>query len=136
MSRVEKIKKENGELLAILIRKDSQTDELNFITPKDFSLQVGIHNKDKGSVIHAHKHKPYEKPIKIDSQEIFYVEYGKLQVDIFDKANKPFKSVLMEQGDLIILNSGHGIKFLEESRMIEVKQGPYRGREAEKEYIG
>ena len=134
MKGIENIENE-GVLLAVVVRQGTQKEELNFITPNNFPLQVGIHNKQKGAVAKPHKHKPYKKPIIIESQEIFYIESGKLRVDIYDKKDKFFKSTVLNKGDIIILNSGHSVEYLEKTTMVEIKQGPYRGNQNEKEFI-
>lgn len=137
MGSFEKIENGGGEILAILVRKGTQNDKLNFITPDEFPLQVGIHNQEEGVIINAHKHRQYNKePMKIEAQEFFYVESGKMQIDIYDINDTLFKSVILDEGDLILLNSGHGVKFLEKTKMLEVKQGPYRGIDNEKVFIG
>ena len=43
--------------------------------------------------------------------------------------------IIAEVGDTVILNTGHGMIFLEDTELVELKQGPYRGREEEKRFI-
>jgi quercetin dioxygenase-like cupin family protein len=131
---LETIKKDD-RILAILYKPEkSKEKELNFITPNDFSLQVGVHNRKKTEEINPHKHKSREH-ILLPTQEFFYVDSGKVKVDVYDEKDKLFKTAILEKGDFIILNSAHGLTFLEDTRMIEIKQGPYPGKENEKEYL-
>ena len=51
------------------------------------------------------------------------------------EVKKKVKEITLQSGDSIVLNTGHGIKVLEPTEIIELKQGPYRGRELEKKYI-
>ena len=44
--------------------------------------------------------------------------------------------IIAEDGDMLILNTGHGMTFLEDTELVELKQGPYRGREEEKRFVG
>jgi hypothetical protein len=49
-------------------------------------------------------------------------------VDFYDEEQNYFESRILERGDVILLSfGGHGFVMLEESEMIEVKQGPYAG---------
>ena len=126
--------KHNDKILAILAKTAQINDNLKFISPEEFPLQVGIHNKGEKVLIGAHEHFPFININKLDCQEIFYLQKGKLEIGLY-YGEKKVCTRTMEPGDIIILNSGHDIKFLEDSKMIEIKQGPYRGRENEKRDI-
>ena len=53
---------------------------------------------------------------------------GKLKVDLFNDEGKTLKSIIMTPGSTILLaREGHRIEILEDSKIIEVKQGPYAG---------
>jgi hypothetical protein len=96
---------------------------------------MGVHVRKQGEVVKPHIHRPFINIAEIPSQEVFHVVYGKVQVDLY-KRGKKMNSCILKDGDTILLAfSGHGIKFLEDTRMIEVKQGPYRGIKKEKEFI-
>ena len=44
--------------------------------------------------------------------------------------------VYLGAGDTIILNTGHAVTFLDEAtKVVELKQGPYRGRTEEKREV-
>ncbi|MBF0301323.1 MAG: hypothetical protein HQK51_21640, partial [Oligoflexia bacterium] len=51
------------------------------------------------------------------------------------KQNKEFlQTVILEPMDLILLaRGGHGLEFIEEGEIIEVKQGPYISPQEDKE---
>ena len=131
MPKVEEITK-GDRILAIVVRNTNSEKNLDFLTPKEFPLQVGLHNRPKGDYVKAHDHVPY-KNLNIKVQEIFYVEKGKLLFSIYDGKEK-YKEVIISNGEMILLNSGHSIKYLEDTRAIEIKQGPYREKENEKIY--
>ena len=130
---IEKIEKDN-QLLAIIIRKELD-DKLNFITPDESTMQIGIQNRKKGEEILPHKHKPIPELKNIPVHETFHIIQGKAQVSIFDSNKQLEKQVILNPGDTIFLSTGHSITFLEDTKMLEVKQGPYRGKETEKEYL-
>jgi hypothetical protein len=130
----------NGEdILAIMIRNGSVKEPLAFPSPASFPLQLGIHNRKKEESVIPHFHLPLnlidEKIKELSVQEFIYLESGKIQVEVYDHQGKLFKQVVLLPKDMIMLNSGHSISFLEDSRIIEIKQGPYRGKEKEKVYF-
>ena len=71
------------------------------------------------------------KNLNIESQEIFVIEKGKLLIGLY-RGKIKHTEVTLTDGNIILLNCGHSIKFLEDTKMVEVKQGPYRKKEYEK----
>lgn len=134
MSDIKKIKNGN-ELLAIYIPCDFIEKELSFISDPEFPLQIGYHNR-KGADVASHYHKDIENISKIKIHEYFYVIKGKILVELYDKNNKKAAEQIVKTGDSILIIGGHGLKFLEKTKMIEIKPGPYVGKEKEKVYIG
>ena len=62
------------------------------------------------------------------TQEVLFIRRGKVKVNLYSSDRKPIDSRLLKSGDLILLcGGGHSLEMLEESSMIEVKQGPYAG---------
>jgi len=55
------------------------------------------------------------------------IEKGKVKIKFFDHNNSDIKKdKILNKGDIIILfQGGHGFKILEETQIIEIKQGPY-----------
>ena len=132
---MENIKSNNGKTIAIVVRKDFKKEGVNFISKPDFPLQLGISSYKRGNKIKAHLHT--EKEIKINKiQEIVHIESGKTIVNLYDLSGKKFKSVELLVGDTIFfVNGGHGFEMLEDTKIIEVKQGPYSGKDNDKRYI-
>ena len=122
------------ELLAVVVRHDMKSKEVEFLTPEHFPFQLGTHYRDAGTVVEAHQHKPFAQLENIPAQEFFYVIDGKVKVVIYHN-KKAYKTVILESGDMILLNCGHEITFLEKTKLVELKQGPYRGKEMEKEFL-
>jgi hypothetical protein len=56
-----------------------------------------------------------------------------VRLDLYAPDNREYlESRILEAGDIVLLaHGGHGLVMLEESEIIEVKQGPYAG-EADK----
>ena len=141
MSGVENIE-HNGKILAVVIRADvskvleSSGEKLKFTTPDNFPFQVGVHNWQDGLVIKPHFHNPFKELRNFPVQEFFYVISGKVRIDLYDDRENDAKvyEVIVETGDSIVLNTGHGMESLEPAKLIELKQGPYRGRDVEKRF--
>jgi len=129
MLQIEEIKY-NNFLLAVIVKKSEVDNGLQFPTPNDFGLQLGFHNRPKGEYINAHEHVPFEN-ISLPVQEILMIKSGKILITLFHEKKK-YKEITLIDGDIIVLNCGHSLKFLEDTKLVEVKQGPYRQKQYEK----
>ncbi len=117
----------NNQLLAIVIRRDFQKDGIEFFTPCDFSQQLAYMKRPKNYVIPPHVHNIVVREVQY-TQEVLFIKNGKVRVDFYDDNKNYLESTILYPGDVILLaNGGHGFEMLEESEMIEVKQGPYVG---------
>jgi hypothetical protein len=136
MDCVENIK-DGDEILAIVIRGNKDVPPgLSFITPGNFPLQVGMHNQKAGTHSPAHAHVPIIEQKDITAQEIFFIKSGKIKVGLYNKKDKHIKDVILGDNDLILIEGGHSVDFLEDTQLYECKQGPYRGKDREKRMIG
>ena len=126
--------KHEGKILAIVVKTSEIKDKIFFVSPENFPMQVGVQNREKGVLVDAHEHLPFDKLENVSVQEIFYIKSGKAQVGIYSN-DKKIADRMISDGDLIILDCGHSVRFLEDTSFIEIKQGPYRGRENEKREI-
>ena len=123
---VEEIKHYDN-LLAIIIKASYQKEGISFFTPNDFSQQLGYMKRQKDYFIEPHVHNPVKREV-IWTQEVLFIKSGKVRVDFYDEQKVYMESRELNKGDVILLASGgHGFFMLEESEIIEVKQGPYSG---------
>lgn len=124
----------NGRTLAI-IGKCVQVDGIKFVTEPNDPFQVGIMERPKGYRVEPHRHP--DRSINITSvSEFFFVESGRVRLTIFDDAwNEVAREEIGAGGFALILSGGHGVEFLEDTRMHEVKQGPYPGEKNSKEFF-
>lgn len=118
----------HGEmLLAIIIKSSYRRDGIEFFTPESFSQQLGYMNRPTGYVIPPHRHNLIPREVTL-TQEVLFIKSGKVRVDFYDNDQSYIESRVIFPGDVILLSQGgHGFEMLEESEMIEVKQGPYCG---------
>lgn len=117
----------NEKLLAVIIHANFKKEGIEFFTPDDFSQQLAYMNRPKGYIIDPHVHNLVDRKVTL-TQEVLFIKSGKVRVDFFDDDKNYLESKILEKGDVILLAAGgHGFEMLEESEMIEVKQGPYSG---------
>jgi len=133
MSEINKIY-DGSTLLGIYVPAEVNKQELSFISDPTFPLQIGFHNRE-GIRIEPHYHKDIEGINSIKIQEFFYIIEGKILVELYNVANEKITEQILKSGDSILIMSGHGIRLLEKTKMLEVKPGPYLGKENEKVYI-
>lgn len=117
----------NGNILAIIIKATYNKDGITFVTPDDFSQQLAYMHHPAGHVILPHIHNEVKREI-LYTKEVLVIKKGKLRCDFYTDDKQYIKSECVESGDVILLASGgHGFECIEETEMIEIKQGPYAG---------
>lgn len=130
-----KIIKSEGKIIAIIFKKSLRAEGVNFLTPAEYTLQLGLLEHPKGKVLRDHIHNPKVKYWVDTTQEFLYLEKGKVRVKFFDdKWNLVAKEILTAGDFMLHISGGHGFEVLEKCRMIEVKQGPYPGEKKAKVY--
>ena len=117
----------NGRTLAILIRAGHDRNGIQFLTPPAFSQQLAYMRRPPGYVIDPHVHNRVTREIEY-THEVLFIRRGRLRVDFYSEARQYVESRVLVTGDVILLaGGGHGFEMLEETEIIEVKQGPYEG---------
>ena len=125
MKEIEYILSSTGDTYAIILRKDFQKEGIEFLTDPNFSQQLGYMKREKGHVIQPHVHKEAPRTIKY-TKECLFIKSGKVRLDFYEEDKTYVRSYLLNCGDVVLLAyGGHGITMIEESEIIEVKQGPY-----------
>jgi hypothetical protein len=114
-----------NQIIAIIIRHEFEKDGIEFFTPGEFSQQIGYMKHKAGDTIQEHVHVLHHRDVNY-TQETLLVKKGRVKVNFYNPDESFFTSCVLKTGDVILLASGgHGFEFLEETEMIEVKQGPY-----------
>lgn len=114
-------------VIAIIIRSNYQREGIEFFTPDNFSQQLAYMNRPKNFLIEAHVHNPVKREVQY-TQEVLFIRSGKVRVDFYNDDQAYLESRILNGGDLILLSDGgHGLEMLEDTEIIEVKQGPYSG---------
>lgn len=117
-----------GEVVyAIVVPSTFKKEGVEFFTPQHFSQQLGYMNHKAGYEIPAHDHEIHLRKIEF-TQEVLIIRSGKIVAHIFDENRTHIEDITLTSGDVILLCAGgHGFSIIEDTEMIEVKQGPYMG---------
>ena len=119
--------KNQGKTLAIIIRTAYNEKGINFFTPDEFSQQLAYMNHPSGYEIQPHVHNVVQREVQF-TKEVLFIKSGKVRVDFYDNEKNYLESRILASGDVILLAfGGHGFEMIEDSEIIEVKQGPYAG---------
>ena len=119
--------KHGGKALALIIYGQQIEEGVSFFTANESPLQVGQHAHKKGKTILAHRHCPVKIERVGSMYEVLFIQEGKVRVTFYEDEGGKIDSRIIQAGDMILLmEGGHGFEFLEDTKMIEIKQGPYR----------
>ena len=117
-----------GQILAYVIRAQTAPDATTFVTPPDLGLQAGFIVYAAGGEVRPHTHRPVDRHL-VTTCEVLVVKQGRCVVDLYNNDRVLVASRELGPGDVIILTGGgHGCRILEDTVLLEVKQGPYVGR--------
>jgi quercetin dioxygenase-like cupin family protein len=126
MERIVTIKKDDV-VYALFFHGVSASGGARFLTEPTEEFQAGVMERAKGYKVEPHTHPREQRTIERYS-EFLYIEKGSIRVTVYDDAWKVLGEETLSRGDfLLFFRGGHGIEMLEDSRIIEVKQGPYPG---------
>lgn len=122
---IEKIINKKKTIAIILKANYSKSNSIEFFTPNEFSQQLGYMNRPVGYKIEPHVHNKITRKVEL-TNEVLFIKSGKVRVDFYNEKKMYLKSKILNKGDVVLLVSGgHGFQMLEQSEMIEIKQGPY-----------
>lgn len=111
--------------LAIILRSAHSGEGIQFFTPPEYSQQLGYMKRPVGYRIQPHVHLQVERKSTL-TQEVLFVKKGRVRVNFYDNVDTKIAERELATGDVILLSEGgHGFEMLEETELIEVKQGPY-----------
>lgn len=114
------------KILGMIIRNSYYKEGPSFFTTPNSAFQVGTLVYPKKYRIKPHRHRNIKVVREEPTQEVLYVKKGKVEVYFYAKGIELYCKKIIKDGDLLILLTGaHGFKFLEDSQLIEVKEGPY-----------
>ena len=116
---------DDSGLVAVIIRADFQADGIVFATPNELPQQLGYMKRPSVYQIAPHVHVLKRYDVQYSSETLF-IRKGKVRIDFYTEQKEYLSSEILTSGDVVLLSrGGHGFEMLEESEIIEVKQGPY-----------
>lgn len=96
------------------------------LTTAEEPLQILSLSHIKGKEIAPHFHKSLRRETTY-TQECVVVIHGKIKIDLYGPDRKYFKHLYLKAGELFMLVSGgHSLHFVEDSKIFEFKNGPYK----------
>ena len=104
--------KVDGVIAAIIVRSGFNPDGIQFVTPDDYSQQLGYMRRPAGYVIQPHIHLQVERKASF-TQEVLYVRKGRVRVDFYRDDESYVESREIAMGDVILLSTGgHGFEMI------------------------
>lgn len=115
----------NNIVIALILYKEYKQEGISFLSPNEYSLQLGYMTRPKGYQISPHIHNPVKRNT-IGTQEVLFIKSGEIRIDFYSFEQSFLESRKLSAGDIILLaGAGHGIEVLQEAEIIEVKNGPF-----------
>lgn len=117
----------DGVQVALIVRANFQPEKTQFLTTDQDVLQLGYIVYGAGQSISPHIHMLAERHI-LGTPEVLYVRKGRMRTIFYSNEKVRKGDVILDQGDVIVLfDGGHGFDMLEDTVLMEIKQGPYLG---------
>jgi hypothetical protein len=115
------------QCLAYIIRASFLPERTTFLTPPEYKQQVGYVVYPAGGEVLRHVHRPLERHL-VGTSEVVVVRQGCCEVDLYNDERQLVATRELREGDLMLMvGGGHGFRMLDDTVLIEVKQGPYTG---------
>lgn len=117
----------NGRTIAYVIRSAFSPERTTFPTPSELNFQVGFIVYPAGGEVPRHVHKPIERHLD-GTSEVIVVKSGRFWLDVYDDDRVLVATRELQTGDIMLMvGGGHGFRMIEDTVLLEVKQGPYTG---------
>ena len=123
-----------GKLVGYVVRAGSDPTATTFVTDRDASFQLGFVVRERGAEVARHLHLPVNRELDVTAEALL-VRRGRCLLDLFGEDQRPAGTVELRTGDLcLLLGGGHGFRMLEDTVLLELKQGPYAEQEDKKRF--
>jgi hypothetical protein len=123
-----------GRELAYIIRASFPAYSTTFLTPSEFKQQVGYVVYRAGGEVERHVHSPLERRL-VGTSEVVLFKSGRCLEDIYSGDRELVATRELHPGDLMLMvDGGHGFRMLEDTVLLEIKQGPYTGIEEKERF--
>ena len=125
-----KIKKilNSNKIISIIIPRDYKNEGVNFLTNESLPLQLALITSSANSEAKKHFHPEYKRVIK-QTIECIFIKKGKVMIFFYNDKKDLIDQYLASNGDVIFfITGGHGIQYIEDSEIVEIRQGPYNNK--------
>jgi hypothetical protein len=120
---------DQDQVLCVLIDTSHLPECTTFLTPADFKQQVGFVVYPAGGEVSRHVHMPLERHL-VGTSEVILVMKGHCLLDIYNDRHELITTRELDPGDLMLMvGGGHGFRMMDDTVLLEIKQGPYTGVE-------
>ena len=119
--------KKGDTVYAHFLRAGFDPQGAHFVSDNQDEFQMGVMRREAGYKVQPHKHPLHPRETQGISEFLFF-RSGKAAVTVYDEEWNVLAEVTLGAGDcLLFLRGGHELTMLEETSMVEVKQGPFQG---------
>ena len=121
-----RVKDKKGNLLAIVKRFQDINQEREFLTENKYEMQFAPFDLPSGINIKRHIHNIQKRTVHNTAEAIVVLE-GEIKVSLYSEDDRSLvSSIVLYKGDsILMLFGGHEIDVLNDSKLVEFKQGPY-----------
>lgn len=124
----------HNQHIATIIRTKYLPDKTTFVTPDNYYQQAGFVVYPQGGAVQRHVHLPLQRHL-VGTPETLLVRKGKVEADLYALDKSFLGTWVLTEGDLLLLvGGGHGFRFLEDTVLLEIKQGPYTGLKEKEQF--
>ena len=125
----------NNEIICIVANLEDTKEGLDFLSDDNDFIQVGTWNYKKGQVLLLHYHNKFERTA-LRTSECVFVFKGKIECNLHSEDGEFIETIIVNAGEFIVnLSQAHESKILEDTIVLEVKNGPYFGPEKDRTRI-
>lgn len=114
-----------GTVIAIIIHKEYKQEGIKFLSPVEYTLQLGYVTRPKGYRFTPHIHRPVRRHT-VGTQEVLIIKKGEVRINFYSFRQKYLSSRKLSGGDIVLfVCAGHSIEVLKKAAIVEIKNGPF-----------
>ncbi len=109
--------------------------KIHSLTDPEHFLQAMFFEMPAGTKSNPHKHNLQERRTTHTHEALLLLK-GSIELNIYDIDDSFVETKILNEGDCyVLINGGHSIKTITDSKFFEFKNGPYYGSEKDKTSI-
>ncbi len=121
--------------VATIVKPTKSPKGLSFVTDDEKFIQLGIWNYEKNVRLDPHFHNEFERK-SYKTNEFVFVLKGEIECNLYTEEGDFIESIIVKENEGIIQhNYAHEYKILDDSIILESKNGPFMGVEKDKVVI-